>query len=445
MATCPRIRRWALRYTRTRSRTIPGRWPACSPVFRIAGRRIWSRCPATRRTFRWIWSPGSPMVWRAWTPPWRPRTRWRTAGRGHNRSFASCAPRCATACLPLSRAASARRDCLPLNITAPKSYSMTPQRLPTPIRSRNSRSCKTPRRSNLPEYSPGSILACHRSLQNLPAAEARLDGSGPAQGHTHCTVFELRNLAEGIQCRVGKLVDRRFVVAKGHEHGPMWRTLIGTRVQAHRAAARLDGDQIAGLRTEPRHIERIERCHRIRLNGIQHPRAARHAAGMPMLELAAGDQHHRILVVGPLIGRNDVGGHESRFAGGCRKRVDEHHGVPGIPFLFAGVCDAVFRLQTFPGDAADAGHGVPHLVEHLRNRLLSRTVGPLEAELAREIDDDLQILTRLARRIERLTPELHEAIRVGERAGLLRERRGRQNDIGEIGGLGEKNILHHQH
>src|ERR1700676_2428910 len=188
---------------------------------------------------------------------WRRRTHSRTAGSGHNRSFASCAPRCVTACLPLSRAASARRDCLPLNITAPKSYSMTLKRLPTPIPSRNSRSCKTPRRSNLSEYSPGSILACHRSLENLPAAEARLDGSGPAQGHAHCAVFELRNLAERIQCRVGELVDRRFVVAKGHEHGPVRRTLIRARVQADHAAARLDGDQIAWLRAEARHVERI--------------------------------------------------------------------------------------------------------------------------------------------------------------------------------------------
>jgi len=50
---------------------------------------------------------------------------------------------------------------------------------------------------------------------------------------------------------------------------------------------------------------------------------------------------------------------------------------------------------------------------------------------------------RLARRLNRLSGELHHAIGIGERAGLLREGGRRQHDVGEVRGLGEEDVLHH--
>ena len=166
---------------------------------------------------------------------------------------------------------------------------------------------------------------------------------------------------------------------------------------------------------------------------------------MPMFQLPPGDQDHRILGIRPLVGRNDVGGHEFRSAGRRRKRLDEHHRIAGIAFLLAGIGDAVFLLQPLPGNTADARHGMSHLIEHSRHRLLSRAIRPREAKLARDIDDDLQILARLARRIECLASQLHISIGVGKGAGFLGKRGGRQNDVGKIGGFGQENILHHQH
>jgi hypothetical protein len=42
----------------------------------------------------------------------------------------------------------------------------------------------------------------------------------------------------------------------------------------------------------------MNRHGRFRLDRIEHTGAARHRAGVPVLELAAGDQHHRILASG---------------------------------------------------------------------------------------------------------------------------------------------------
>ena len=47
--------------------------------------------------------------------------------------------------------------------------------------------------------------------------------------------------------------------------------------------------------------------------------------------------------------------------------------------------------------------------------------------------------------VERLPSELHQPVGVGERAGLLGERRRRQDHVGEIRGLGQEDVLHDQH
>ena len=51
---------------------------------------------------------------------------------------------------------------------------------------------------------------------------------------------------------------------------------------------------------------------------------------------------------------------------------------------------------------------------------------------------------RVAGRLDRLAPELHHAIGIGDRADLLRPRGGGQHDIGQVRGFGEEDILHHQ-
>ena len=44
----------------------------------------------------------------------------------------------------------------------------------------------------------------------------------------------------------------------------------------------------------------------------------------------------------------------------------------------------------------------------------------------------------------RLAAHLHQPVGIGEGAGLFREGAGRQDHVGQVGGLGEEDVLHHQ-
>src|SRR6185369_8776460 len=145
------------------------------------------------------------------------------------------------------------------------------------------------------------------------------------------------------------------------------------------------------------------------------------AAGVPVFELTAGDQHHRVLRVRALVGRNDVGWHEAGAAGFAREVLDEYDGLSRVAFLHARVGDDMLPLQPVPRDAGDAGHGVAHLVEHFAHVL----VLPVEADAARDLLDDPEVLPGLARRIDRLPADLHQPVGVGESAGLFGEGAGR--------------------
>src|SRR5580698_11328969 len=117
---------------------------------------------------------------------------------------------------------------------------------------------------------------------------------------------------------------------------------------------------------------------------------------MPMLELSPGDEHQGIVRVGSLVRRDDIGGDEPRFAGRGGERLHKHDGLTGIAFLHTRIGDAVLGLESFPRDAAYAGHRVAHLIEYRSNSRHTAAVGPVEAEFARHVDDDLEILARLA-------------------------------------------------
>ena len=106
----------------------------------------------------------------------------------------------------------------------------------------------------------------------------------------------------------------------------------------------------------------------------------------------------------------------------------------------AGVGDRVLALQTLPGDAANAGHGVAHLVKHFADMF----VLPVQPEAVADLLDDPQVLASGARRVDGLAAHLHQPVGVGEAAVLFRERAGRQDDVGQVGGLGQKDVLHHQ-
>ena len=100
----------------------------------------------------------------------------------------------------------------------------------------------------------------------------------------------------------------------------------------------------------------------------------------------------------------------------------------------------MFALQPLPRDAANARHGVAHFVEHVGHMV----VVPVEAEFCCDLLDDPQVLSRVTRRVNRLTAYLHQAIGVGEAAGFLGEGAGGQDHVGQIRRFGQEDVLHHE-
>ena len=176
------------------------------------------------------------------------------------------------------------------------------------------------------------------------------------------------------------------------------------------------------------------------LDRVKHGRAARHAAGVPVLQLAPGDQDQRVIGVGPLVGRDDVGRHKTRTTAFAWEVIDEDHRVTWVTLGHAGVGNGMFTLQPFPGDATNAGHGVAHLVKHFADML----VVPGQAQLIGDALDNPQVLSRFAWRVDRLPTHLHQTIGVGEGAGFFGEGACGQDHVGQVRGFGQENVLHHQ-
>ena len=145
-------------------------------------------------------------------------------------------------------------------------------------------------------------------------------------------------LRERVERRVGQPVDRRLVVAERDEHRAARRAVVGARDTARprRGATR------SSRRRPARRPSRRGRADGSSATGSGSSassarRAPRHAAGVPVLELAAGDQHHRVLGIGALVGRDDVGRHEPRLgrlrAGTLSMKTT---GSPGSPSCVHG-------------------------------------------------------------------------------------------------------------
>ena len=81
----------------------------------------------------------------------------------------------------------------------------------------------------------------------------------------------------------------------------------------------------------------------------------------------------------------------------------------------------------------------PQLVPHL----LGGRVAPVVAQPRGQLADDLDVVARLSRRVERAAHALDAPLAVRDGPfGLAPARRGGQHDVGELGGAGEEDVLH---
>jgi hypothetical protein len=76
------------------------------------------------------------------------------------------------------------------------------------------------------------------------------------------------------------------------------------------AAARAHRDHIARCQPQRLQVSAAQAGGGHGFERVQHGGAAGHAAGVPVLQLAAGDQYKGEVGVRALVGGNDVGGHQ---------------------------------------------------------------------------------------------------------------------------------------
>ena len=159
-----------------------------------------------------------------------------------------------------------------------------------------------------------------------------------------------------------------------------------------------------------------------------------------MFEHAAGGQHHRILVVGYLIGRNDLGRHDLAAAAFSRETGGENDLVARLVRTIHGIGHRTLTHQPLPGNVLERRHQL----RHLRENLARTCVIPGQPHPLAYLLDDPEILPCIAGWLDHLPRQLHAAISVGEGAGFFRERRGWQNNVSVERGLGDEQILHYK-
>ena len=176
---------------------------------------------------------------------------------------------------------------------------------------------------------------------------------------------------------------------------------------------------------------------------VQRGRAARHRAGVPVLQQPARVQHQRVLRVRAA---------HSPASNSHGTNLPRPSGV-GKPSSNS-TDDAVG-----PSPGRGTGQSLPRSAEVVvrqarvarRQRRRTRRRPPRASRSpsgspTRSTMSQMHLPVSRASpgRLQRRPAELHAAVGVGVRPGLLQERRGRQDHVGELGRLGQEDVLHGQ-
>src|SRR4051794_29371323 len=253
----------------------------------------------------------------------------------------------------------------------------------------------------------------------------------------HRAELELGNLAHGVDLVDRQEVRRRLAEVERHEARPRRVAMRQPGAGLDRAAARAEPDEVAVRHAHRLRVVRVHVDVRLGLDRVERVRAARHRAGVPVFEQAARVEDERVLVGRELLRRQPLGAHEVRLAVvGAEALVEEHDRAVAVLRV---------RIRIELAGRAEVVVVEPGVVRHHRDELvedLARVVVlHLQADPVAHLLDDHPVLPRLARRVEHLVPALHAAVGVRVRAVLL-EVRGRGKDhVGELGRLGQEDVL----
>jgi len=153
-----------------------------------------------------------------------------------------------------------------------------------------------------------------------------------------------------------------------------------------------------------------------RLAGIEAAGAARHGAGVPVIELAAGIHDERILVVRQLDGIGVLDRHERGAAVRRRERlVEEERGARMVLGRNGILQPGAF--EPLVGDARPAGSDSRDLAHHVFGAAERRR----QPQPVAEVHQDLEIAAGLAGGVDRLVTQLNASLGVDERTGLFGE------------------------
>ena len=174
-----------------------------------------------------------------------------------------------------------------------------------------------------------------------------------------------------------------------------------------------------------------------RRDGVEGVGPAGHRAGVPVLEQPPGVEHERELLVGQFLGGQPFGGHQVGQAVVGVELLAEHHHDP-VAVLGIGVrVQLAGQPEIVVAEVGVAGHDGDDLAEDLPRA----GVVPAEPDPVGDVLHDLPVHPGLPRRVEHLPAELHPAVGVGVGAVLLQVGRRGQDDVGELGGLGQEDVL----
>ena len=160
-------------------------------------------------------------------------------------------------------------------------------------------------------------------------------------------VFVLGNFADGIELWVRENVCGSLYIGEGNENHPLLYLAIRPSGEFDRSSPRRYPNQLTCGDTVASQRGGMQTCRGTGFERVENQRAARHRTRVPMFELAAGNQDKRILVIGDLGGRENIGRYDACPAT-LRGGVSENDRLARVVGRRAWIHDRGFRVRGAP-------------------------------------------------------------------------------------------------
>ena len=227
----------------------------------------------------------------------------------------------------------------------------------------------------------------------------------------------------------------------GHIHRAFVNAIADVGAGNHLTATRADPHQLLVGDTEALRVGAID-LHPARLIGkrLQGRAVAGHRTTRVVADFAHGTKHQRIRFIRRLGRRAPRGGEQLAFAGW---RIEEVIFIQprrtGVIQRRARPLDVVHIAHFLVGDAIEQRTKLAHFVPDLLVVIVMHRV----AHFAGQQADDFPVALNISGGDNRLLEALEAAVGAGKDAAVFAPGGSGQQHIGDFGGFGHKDILHH--